>query len=54
MNKVMKVIRDYHAEIKEQVMELHCSMVLSVRKNSFEELYQALKALRIGEVKNSE
>ena len=53
MNKVMKVIRDYNAEIKEQVMELHCRMVLSVRKNSFEELYQALKALRIGEVKNS-
>jgi len=54
MNKVLKVIREYNAEIKEQVMELHCSMVLSVRKNSFEELYQALKALRIGEVKNSE
>lgn len=54
MNKVLKVIREYNAEIKEQVMELHCSMVLSVRKNSFEELYQALKALRIGEVINSE
>ena len=54
MSKVMKVVREYNAEIKEQVMELHCSMVLSVRKNSFEELYQAIKALRLGEVKKSE
>ena len=54
MNMVMKVIREYNQEIKEQVMELHCRMVLSVRKNRFEKMYQALKSLRIGEVKKSE
>jgi len=51
MNKVMKVIREYNPEIKEQVMELNCRMVLSVRRNGFKKFYLALASLRIEEVK---
>jgi uncharacterized YigZ family protein len=51
MNKVMKVVRDFNAEIKEQVMELNCKLVLSVRSSSFDQLFISLETLRIGEVK---
>lgn len=51
MNKVMKVVRDFSAEIKEQVMELNCKWVLSVRSSSFDQLFLSLEALRIKEVK---
>ena len=51
LNKVLKVVREYNAEIKTQVMELNCKMVLSVRSSNFERLFQAMELLRIGEVK---
>jgi len=54
MNKVMRIVKENNIEIKNQIMNLNCEYLISVRKkNAFkvEKLFTDLRCLKIKEVK---
>lgn len=54
MNKVMRIIKENNIEIKNQVMNLNCEYLISIRKKKaakVEKLFTDLRCLKIKEVK---
>jgi uncharacterized YigZ family protein len=47
MNEVMKLIKDYEAEITTQNFESNCQLSLKIRENQFQEILQKLEKLSL-------
>jgi len=46
LNKVLRIIKDNKVTVVQQKMEYDCDFIISVRKNDFEKVQQALEHLR--------
>ena len=46
LNKVLRIIKDNKVTVVQQKMEYDCDFIISVRKNDFEKVQQALEYLR--------
>ena len=53
MNKVMRIIKEQNLHIENQIMELNCEFLISVRKKNalkVQQLFLDLRCLKIKEV----
>ncbi|MCK0131819.1 IMPACT family protein [Flavobacteriaceae bacterium F08102] len=50
MDKVLRVLNEYEAEILQRKMELHCEFTVAIRTSLSEELKKALKSTRLAKI----